>query len=288
MYEAEYAQFFAKGYAVFDAGLDVQVIEKIACVAPSLEFEPIFGKIKEDFVGSGVALDNHRFQTKNTISTRSGFSVVFKRVQEIANAMKKEWIPRRMTVLKSTVGGKEQDIHRDYPSIETTLALRTKGIVQAGVIVSIMNGTKLVVYKESLGGPLDVSKRLEVSIPKGFILLFRGDLAHAGAAYDCTHYRVHVYLDVAKIGYTLNATEAVVIKQEICQHCSKCFETKTKMWNHVRACGMNPLREGKADKRQKNDHKGGNCIHCNRSFNPKSAMYKHLRKKHQNEKVCEV
>ena len=57
-------------------------------------------------------------------------------------------------------------------------------------ILALQEGTCLTVYDAALGH--DVT----MAVPPGAILLFDGDVAHAGASYAACNSRVHVYLDV--------------------------------------------------------------------------------------------
>ena len=57
-------------------------------------------------------------------------------------------------------------------------------------ILGLQPGARLYVYDPALC--CDVT----VLVPVGHILLFDGDVAHAGACYATTNTRVHVYLDV--------------------------------------------------------------------------------------------
>ena len=53
------------------------------------------------------------------------------------------------------------------------------------------------------------SPGVEVHIEVGDILLFDGDVVHAGAAYTSANTRLHVYLDVAGVGHEANTTYLV-------------------------------------------------------------------------------
>jgi ectoine hydroxylase-related dioxygenase (phytanoyl-CoA dioxygenase family) len=57
-------------------------------------------------------------------------------------------------------------------------------------MLALQSGTRLIVYDED--------SRRDVSVPlgPGDVLVFDGDVAHAGAWYASVNTRVHMYLDV--------------------------------------------------------------------------------------------
>jgi hypothetical protein len=81
----------------------------------------------------------------------------------------------------------QQKVHYDYnPDHVQILAPARK---PRSAMLSLMWGTRLIVYDSVLG------HLVLVPIPPGCILLFDGDVAHAGAAYHAQNTRVHVYMD---------------------------------------------------------------------------------------------
>ena len=82
---------------------------------------------------------------------------------------------------------KQQKVHYDYnPDHVESLAPARK---PRSAMLSLMWGTRLVVYD------IVLERLVLVPIPPGCILLFDGDVAHAGAAYHALNTRVHVYMD---------------------------------------------------------------------------------------------
>ena len=59
-------------------------------------------------------------------------------------------------------------------------------------ILALQPGSRLYVYDTLL------KHDVTVLIPPGAILVFDGDVAHAGASYATPNTRVHVYLDVER------------------------------------------------------------------------------------------
>jgi hypothetical protein len=61
--------------------------------------------------------------------------------------------------------------------------------VPLACIVALQDGTRLHVW------PFDTGKEEVVTLNEGDMILFRGDLGHAGAEYDEENWRLHIYLD---------------------------------------------------------------------------------------------
>ena len=61
--------------------------------------------------------------------------------------------------------------------------------VPLACIVALQDGTRLYVW------PFDTGEMEEIVLNEGDMILFRGDLGHAGAEYDEENWRLHVYLD---------------------------------------------------------------------------------------------
>ena len=57
-------------------------------------------------------------------------------------------------------------------------------------ILALEAGTRLIVYDTAM------HQDVTVCVPPGAILMFDGDVAHAGASYAACNTRVHLYLDV--------------------------------------------------------------------------------------------
>ena len=116
-------------------------------------------------------------------------------------------IPNAMVKLFSLPKCQQQVAHADYePTLE--FATSSDDMVPLECLVAFEPGTKLVVWPESIRlacmsdelrteyveehGPITAH---EICLEPGDILIFRGDLIHAGAAYKYQNTRVHLYLD---------------------------------------------------------------------------------------------
>ena len=59
-------------------------------------------------------------------------------------------------------------------------------------LIAIQSGTLLWIFPSGCENPED---RFLVRLDVGDVLLFQGDVVHAGAGYACEHYRIHAYVD---------------------------------------------------------------------------------------------
>ena len=102
---------------------------------------------------------------------------------------------------------KEQNIHRDYDPVKCAKS-STKPY---GALYSIL-GSKFTVKYKAFNGRW---KEECLVLPPNSMLLFRGDLQHAGAAFDDDNFRFHTYLDVEGIEHRgsdktyVNATKKI-------------------------------------------------------------------------------
>jgi hypothetical protein len=95
---------------------------------------------------------------------------------------------REINILDSMPGCKRQKLHWDYdPGLVAPLGKKQK---PCSAILALQSGTRLLVRDEELG------EDVAVPLAPGDILVFDGDVAHAGEWYASRNTRVHVYLDV--------------------------------------------------------------------------------------------
>jgi hypothetical protein len=97
---------------------------------------------------------------------------------------------------------RQQRLHYDYP-IETIQTKLSRGELRrrpASAILAVQEGTRLLVWDKK------VNALVTVWLAVGDMIIFDGDVLHAGAPYDTCHTRVHVYLDVPDIDRPDNST----------------------------------------------------------------------------------
>lgn len=106
-------------------------------------------------------------------------------------------------VLRSLPGCVEQARHMDYdPERLARLPEESKPL---GVLLALQDRTRFVAF---------VPERKELSLDAGDALLFRGDLVHAGAAYDELNHRIHSYVTVRRAHHPGNKTWPAVDEKD--------------------------------------------------------------------------
>ena len=105
-------------------------------------------------------------------------------------------------VIRSDAGCAAQVPHCDY---EPSDAFKKCGddAVPCGFLVALQDNTHLDVWPGShkvhcsgdLDGPKALLRRKRLCLNSGDAVLFRGDLIHAGCAYDFENLRLHFYVD---------------------------------------------------------------------------------------------
>lgn len=105
--------------------------------------------------------------------------------------------PSNYVLLYSKAGCSNQLAHSDYiPSKELEIYQ-----TPLNAIIALESNTKLHIWNKSINIvtekylPVKPINRTILYLNKGDILLFRGDLIHAGSDYDIDNIRLHLYLD---------------------------------------------------------------------------------------------
>ena len=99
--------------------------------------------------------------------------------------------------LRSFPGCQEQAAHQDF---DTDLPCFARAHVPLGVLVALQECTTLDVWPGSHTATRTAERlkpivRHQIALGKGDVLIFRGDLVHAGSAYSRPNVRLHCYLD---------------------------------------------------------------------------------------------
>ena len=123
-------------------------------------------------------------------------------------------IPSKFVILKSLHGCQQQSAHTDYipaPDLESVIVSGEN--IPLLMIVSLMDNTKLYVWKKSIGlifekniKEIATIKPTVLTLNKGDILIFRADLIHAGSDYNEENIRLHTYLDNSSVHRDANKT----------------------------------------------------------------------------------
>ncbi len=127
-------------------------------------------------------------------------------------------------MIVSDEGCQRQAAHTDFApteEIKKVIDLSNKEVLATGkppvkmpvplsVMVALEEGTFLDIWRGSCGYPdpfqLSDYTHERIQLKPGEILLFRGDLVHAGAAYSECNVRLHAFLDVKGVPRQSNST----------------------------------------------------------------------------------
>lgn len=96
--------------------------------------------------------------------------------------------------LHSMAGCERQEMHTDFDPME----MSRSPAKPLGVLLALHDGTSLC---------LDGGRAIELST--GDVLVFDGDQVHAGAGYDASNTRIHLYLDCPWVHRAQNTTYLV-------------------------------------------------------------------------------
>ena len=95
------------------------------------------------------------------------------------------------SVVRSKAGCARQQWHYDYDP----RALASTDVKPLGVIVALQNNTSFHVHPD-----------MTHTLSAGDVIVFDGDVQHAGAGYACDNHRVHMYVDAPGVTRVQNET----------------------------------------------------------------------------------
>jgi len=112
-------------------------------------------------------------------------------------------------IIKSLPKCHDQAAHCDYAQVGNILNV-SNDFMPLSVLIALQPKTKLHVWPKSIHNknkqmPKYIDK-LTVEMNSGDMIIFRGDLVHAGAGYDEENYRLHAYMDSQKVPRIHNRT----------------------------------------------------------------------------------
>lgn len=119
--------------------------------------------------------------------------------------------PKDMAVLHSKPGCQQQNPHCDYEFENQDFTGLKNFHIPLGCVISIMANTRLEVWPRSMCVSSrqlcnETFLRKTLFLEAGDIVVFRGDLTHAGSAYQEDNYRLHTYLDSPDVMRSHNKT----------------------------------------------------------------------------------
>lgn len=282
--EAQLKEFYQRGYIVIKFALPTRIAEQALAEAGGLAYANIF----KDAIG-----DSHMdpFRSQAVFSDTAPFKWIQTSITDLVELFNMGWSPRNWVVIWSKAGGGEQAPHQDFPKREVTHAMagvgfkydkktkrdkevRIRPTIQAGIIISLMPATKLIIYDRCFNDA-DMTKKKELLMDAGECVIFRGDLVHAGAAFAEDNYRIHATLVIPEVPWDPNATEAVPIRDHKCRFCPKRMETQRAINAHIQFCQANPERENHLRDKRARNRRPKKCERCGVLWATQSIYYKH-------------
>lgn len=194
-------QLHIKGYAIYKNAIHIndkiynQILKQI-----NKKGKPIFNSNKNDNKRLQCNLSYKQKFMKTFINDTNNIINTY-----ISDQLKiTDWV-----VLQSKSGCTKQLPHCDYIQNDEFLNCDNDN-VPCSVIVALMDNTTINVFSNSI--KLDtINKNVKLKeekliLSKGDIFIFRGDLVHAGSAYNDNNIRLHAYLDSNIVHRTKNRT----------------------------------------------------------------------------------
>lgn len=129
---------------------------------------------------------------------------LFSAIVKLVKGLYPSLAPKSLVVLHSEPGCAAQKPHADYDPRDLIGLADDK--VPRGMLIAMDDGTSLDIWPGSYmvsGNPI---KKVNISLSRGDVVVFRGDTVHAGAAYKKENTRVHVFLDNPNIYRPRNKT----------------------------------------------------------------------------------
>lgn len=119
--------------------------------------------------------------------------------------------PTEIVVLHSKAGCQQQNPHCDYEQDKGEFESTPDELIPLGCVAAVMDNSTLELWPGSMrvrsGRPSGAQiQRQTVSLNAGDLLVFRGDVTHAGSPYDKDNFRLHTYLDLPAIQRNPNRT----------------------------------------------------------------------------------
>jgi len=120
--------------------------------------------------------------------------------EQLGKVFRIRWSVVGEAVMCSLPHCKEQRSHTDF--FVGSKKWTGTSQVAASALVALQDDSKFVYYPFGEGE----TKKRTVSLMKGDMLLFRGDLKHSGAAYKEENFRLHWYMNTQRHQWVPNTT----------------------------------------------------------------------------------
>ena len=203
------------GYTVYPKAINVPIcVWEKCCVIANEEARLIFnGGAPSHHTDTEDAGDGKRSQAEldHNLSLRPKVvQQLCSRIKAYLNKHYPNHTPRDFVILRSDKGCEDQPAHMDYTPSDTKHVTNDEEMPLACVLC-LEEGTMFDVWPWAFGpdfwsSPFTRYPNLRLALNVGDLLVFRGDLVHAGAGYNHDNIRLHCYMDHKSTKRTHNVT----------------------------------------------------------------------------------
>jgi ectoine hydroxylase-related dioxygenase (phytanoyl-CoA dioxygenase family) len=188
-----------------------QIFSKSECESlrvsqKKLRFKPIFNHDQFDRHDYNDNLRKQSGNLANQVTKSATFSNFVTKMQALVHQNLPLLKCHDFVAIQSLPGCREQPMHRDYDISSSAFDNLTYSAYPCAAIIALQDGTRLPTWPILEDGSV---VRYVVELNEGDMLWFRGDLLHAGAEYEATNERIHVFLDSPRVKRTLNTTSII-------------------------------------------------------------------------------
>ncbi|KAF1794307.1 Zinc finger, C2H2-like [Phytophthora cactorum] len=163
--------------------------------------------------------------------------------------------------LRSSPGGADQAVHRDFPNFESIpCAVNTR--IGPSVCFRGINGR----YVSACMARLAVQSNKQAAA--------QGDLAHAGAGFTRFNVRLHCYVRVCGVPQEPNSTDAMVFRSYLCRRYMQLTYSRAELQEHRQTCLM---RDGQYT-----------CRFCGQMYAIRNSLNQHIRRRHRERQEQDV
>ncbi|EGZ09819.1 hypothetical protein PHYSODRAFT_521703 [Phytophthora sojae] len=260
--------FPASGYAVFYLQVSQATIDELYLEAESRTYRPVFREV------GGAEDDIFRSQSRvqrMTLPLRRVSAAIL----EDAATRDSNYRPCVFSYMHSRPGGQYQEPHQDYADeVRAAVHARYPGSIPASVIIAIQPGTRLRLFPRCF----DFARpemEIELEIPTGYAVVFRGDLFHSGVGYTTSNYRLHCYLFFRDLGWRPDVVSNSLL---VCQYCGRTERVSARIRQHRYFCLQKPdgLAHRIARREQQNRRGEYPCNYCSQVFEVQSTLRSHI------------
>jgi len=127
------------------------------------------------------------------------------RVQNVLQDLFPYHIPNDPIILRSDAGCLQQIEHADYPP--TDKLIDAGDSLPLACVIALMPNTYFEIWPGAISfDRVQQYERVRLTLNTGDMLKFRGDIVHAGAAFDQFNVRLHFYMDTHGVSRQKNVT----------------------------------------------------------------------------------